>query len=225
MSYVLHIAPPAFGVPNASPFATKAHSLLQLAGVPFTAAPANPTAGPRNKIPFLTCPDGRVIADTRNIRRHLEQHANLKLAASPSDTLVRRLVEDSLYWAVVYFRWQHHAAEIRDGFFAEVPSLLRPLVFGLVRRQVLRTLWGQGLGRRPEAEILDVVEEDLDALEHAMGDGPFLGGDAICEADLSVHGLLDQILPSVFDDPLTRAVRARPGLVDYHQRVDARVRS
>ena len=219
MSYVLYIAKPAFGVPDASPFATKAESLLRLAGVPHTKVHVNPTTGPRKKIPYLACPDGTVITDTRNIRAHLGKSAGLTLASTPADILVRRVVEDHLYWVQVYFRWVHHPEAVRDELFSEVPWPLRGVVFGMVRRQVVRDLWGQGLGRRPKAEILELVEEDLDAIEHALGEGPFFGGDRLSDADLSVHGLLDQLVLAVFDDALTQAVRARPRLVELHQRI------
>ncbi len=223
-TYVLHVAPPAFGVPNASPFATKAESLLRLSGLRFESVPTNPTTGPRKKIPFLVCPDGEVIADTQNIYAYLVAQAGLDLPALPQHTPVRRLVEEHLYWVQVAFRWEHHPDQVRDQLFGEIPQPVRSLVFAWVRRQVRRDLWGQGLGRRPAAEILELVEQDLDALEVALGDRACFGGDRPCLTDLSVHGLMDQILPSTLDDGFAQAVRRRAPMAAHHQRVDRLVR-
>lgn len=221
-NHVLHVAPAAFGVRNASPFALKAETLMRLSGVPFEARPSDPRRGPRQKLPFLETPGGAVIADSRNIHAYLERAHGLRLAAGPHDTLVRRIVEEHLYWLQVSFRWNHHPDAVRDGFFGGVPAPFRGLVFGMVRKQVRASLWGQGTGRRPEDEQLALAHEDLDALERALGAGPFLGGDALSVADASTHGLLSQLLGDL-DDPLTRAVRARAGLVAYHRRVEAAV--
>jgi len=217
--YVLYGAPPAFSASHASPFSLKAHHLVTLAGVPFRFEGVNPTRGPRKKIPWLTCPDGTVIADTRNIQRHLAEHAGLTLGDSGRTERVRRVVEEHLYWAQMYFRWAHHPDEVRDELFGEVPWPLREVVVGVVRRQVRRDPWGQGLGRRPETEIVELVKEDLDMLEDALGDGPFFGGDTLATADLSCQALLEQLLPTSFEDPLILAVRRRPRLVEHHRRV------
>jgi glutathione S-transferase len=217
--YTLYSAQPAFGVRSASPYATQAESLLRLAGVPYERVDVLPTKGPRGKVPFLKRPDGRIVSDTRNIRAELVAHG-LSLAPSRHETPVRRVIEDSLYWAQMHFRWAYHPDEVRAEFFGGVPAPLRGLVFGNVRRQVTRTLWLQGFGRRPEAEQLAIVGEDLDALEAALGTDPLLGGERLAAVDLSAHGLLGQILGARFDDPLTRAVRARPALVAYHRRVE-----
>lgn len=223
--YVLHGAPPAFGVSEASPFSLKAHHMLRLTGVPFRFEAANPTRGPRKKIPYLTCPDGVVLCDTRNIQDHLERNEGLVLADTAQTTLVQRLLEEHLYWAQVHFRWTHHPDAVRDELFGEVPWPLRGLVFGMVRRQVDRDLWSQGLGRRPEPEILAIVEEDLDALHGMLGDGPFFGGSALSAADLFFHALYEQVTESRFDDPLVDAFRRRATLLAHHARIGMTVPS
>ncbi|MEN0068187.1 MAG: hypothetical protein AAGA48_39055 [Myxococcota bacterium] len=213
-------APPAFGISQASPFSLKAEHLLRLAEVLYRLEPANPTSGPRKKIPFVTCPDGAVLSDTVNIQRHLEQHAGLVLVRNAQTTLVRRLLEEHLYWAQVYFRWTYHPQDVRDGLFGAIPWPLRGLVFAMVRREVRGNLWSQGMGRRPESEILTLVEEDLDTLEQALGEGPFFGGESLSAADLSCHALFAQVAGSTFDDPLVTAFRRRTGLLAHQERVE-----
>ncbi|MEO0322625.1 MAG: glutathione S-transferase family protein [Myxococcota bacterium] len=219
--YVLHSATPAFGAKSSSPFAMKAESLLRLAGVDFTRVDTMPTKGPRKKLPFLTLPGGAVLSDSWNIQQHLVAHEGLALAAAPLETALRRVIEDSLYFAQMHVRWAYHPHAVRDGLLGEVPAPLRGVVFRLIRKSVRQATWGQGIGRRPEPEMLELVRQDLDALEAALGEGPFLGGTTMSGADLSLHGLLEQLVPVTFDDPLTAAVRARDRLVALHGRVDA----
>lgn len=216
----LYSAKSAFGVRCASPFATKAESMLRISGADFERIDASPVNGPRKKLPYMVTPDGETISDSRNIQLYLEQHHGLRLAPCAVDTLVRRLVEEHLYFAQVYARWVHHAPRVRDEFFAEVPPVLRSIVFALVRRQVRGALHGQGIGRRPEAEIIELVHEDLDALERALGKARFFGGDELAAADLSAHGLLDQVLSSDLDDAVHAAMREHAALNEYHRRVD-----
>jgi len=220
---ILHSTPTALGVRNASPFCLKAETLLRLAGVAFEKRVSDPRSGPRQKLPYLELPDGSVIADSRNIQRHLEERGLLRLVPGPDDLLVRRLVEDHLYWIQVAFRWNHHPEAVRDAFFAPVPRAFRGLVFGLVRKQVRAALHAQGTGRRPEDEQLALAREDLTTLETVLGTRRFFGGDEPSVADASVHGLTSQLLATHLDDPLTQLAGTFSGLVAHHRRVEAAV--
>jgi glutathione S-transferase len=215
----LYTATAAFGTRSASPFGTKAESLLRLARVPYHRVDVNPTTGPRQKIPYLDTAAGERITDSENIRQHLHRHHGLRLAPFALDHLVRRTVEESLYFAQMWARWTFHPTAVRDQLFADVPWPLRPAVFGFVARQVRTTLHGQGLGRRPEAEILGLVRDDLDALE-AVLTGTTFGTDGLALADVVTHALLSQLLPTDFDDPLVEEVRGRPRLVALYEAVD-----
>jgi len=217
--YTLYAAVPAFGAQCASPFALKALSLLTLAGVDFTREDVNPITGPRKKLPYLRTPDGQVITDTWNIHRHLEAHAGLELAPFPLDHLVRRTVEEHVYFAQVHFRWTHHGRAVREAFFADVPWPVRGVVYALARRSVRSALWGQGMGRRPDAEILDIVAEDLDAVVAALDGRATFGRGGLSMADICVHAMMDQLVPSIFDDPLIRLVRSYGPLVQHYRHV------
>ncbi|HJK99182.1 MAG TPA: SDR family oxidoreductase, partial [Polyangiaceae bacterium LLY-WYZ-14_1] len=147
----------------------------------------------------------------------------LRLVPGPDDLLVRRLVEEHLYWIQVAFRWNHHPEAVRDAFFAPVPRAFRGLVFGLVRKQVRAALHAQGTGRRPEDEQLALAREDLTTLETVLGTRRFFGGDEPSVADASVHGLTSQLLATHLDDPLTQLAGTFSGLVAHHRRVEAAV--
>jgi len=222
MTYVLHSVPAAFGVRNASPFSLKAETLLRMAGVDYERRDATPNQGPRRKLPFLTTPEGDTISDSRNILVHLQREARLSLPSAEHDVAVRRLAEEHLYWSITYFRWVHHTAEMQRALFGTVPGLFRGLVFGMVRRKVLRQLHAQGTGRRPETEILELALEDLEALDGLLEEAPFFGGDRIATADVVVHATTSQ-LDGDLVDPLTEAFRDFPRLVAHQDRVERSV--
>ncbi len=65
---------PAMGLPEISPFVTKAHILLQMAGLPYE---TNTNVGglfkaPKGKLPYIS-DDGGVISDSTFIRFHIEK--------------------------------------------------------------------------------------------------------------------------------------------------------
>ncbi len=221
MTYILHSSPAAFGVRNASPFSLKAESLLRLAGVDYQRVDAQPVKGPRQKLPWLVTPDGETISDSRNILLHLQRAEGLDLPLAAHDVAVRRVAEEHLYFAAGYFRWTHHPDAVKRAFLGAVPAPLRGLVFGMVRRSVLKQFHAQGIGRRPESEILELAAEDLSALDGLLGEGPYYGGEELTVADVVVHAICSQ-LDGDLVDPLTELYRTFPGLVAHQARVERR---
>ncbi|MEM9696642.1 MAG: glutathione S-transferase family protein [Myxococcota bacterium] len=224
---VLHTARSAFGIPCASPFAIKADILLQMAGVSFTRAVAAPQDGPKGKLPWLV--DGEeTIADSSFIQAHLEQKHGADFDAGLSDEqratseMIRRVGEEYLYWAQVYFRWEDHPEMIREQLFAPVPAFFRGTVFRMVRRQVRRDLHGQGLGRHTREEILALTDSSVAALAALVGDRPFVHGDRPTSVDASLAGTLTNILAPETPSPLMYQVQGHPQLVAYERRLRAR---
>lgn len=73
--------PPAFNVPNVSPFCLKLETFLRLAGLEYQVKPVmDPRKGPKGKLPFITL-DGKAIADTAIIMRTLQQYYEFDLDA------------------------------------------------------------------------------------------------------------------------------------------------
>lgn len=68
--------------------------------------------------------------------------------------------------------------------------------------------------------MLAIIEEDLDALEYALDGKAFFGGVSASSADIAAHALLDQLLPTSFDDPFATAIRRRATLASLHERVE-----
>ena len=67
---------PAFGLPDPSPFVTKAEVLLKMAGLPYRMDTKGFRKAPKGKLPYIR--DGEdIIADSTFIRLHLEKRYNI----------------------------------------------------------------------------------------------------------------------------------------------------
>jgi len=151
---------PAFGLPDPSPFVTKAEVLLKMAGVPYRTDTTGFNKAPKGKLPYID-DGGAIVADSTFIRMHLEKNYGVDFdkGLSPAERGValafEKLCEDHLYWVGLHARWIVDA-NFNKGprtFFDNVPAPLRPLVVAMVRRQVRRNLWGHGMGRHTIAEM------------------------------------------------------------------------
>jgi glutathione S-transferase len=106
----LHKGPAAFGVSDVSPFCLKLESYLRIAGIPYTAKAAAFGKAPKGKIPFIE-EDGSYLGDSQLIIDHLKRKhgdtLDAKLSAEDvaKGHLVRRTLEDSLYWVILQERW------------------------------------------------------------------------------------------------------------------------
>ncbi len=176
---------PLLNQESASPFCVKARYAMRYKRVAFDTINATSPLqvrrlNPRAKLPVLI-DDGLKIVDSSNIVRHLEsrQPEPRLYPQEPRARAMALLFEDwadeSLYWHVVYERWQ-----VREQFrnfgevvFAPVPAAIRPAVTVLFARHTRRQLRAQGLGRLNLDDQRDRFRAALDWLD-AMVDGRFL---------------------------------------------------
>lgn len=215
---------------NMSPFCAKVEIYLRLRRLPYRVVADPPFKGPNGKLPFVVV-DGRTIADSGVILDHLETigpdplDAGLDAAARARGHLVRRTLEESLYFAMLWDRWADdaHWPRVRDGFFAAIPAPIRRPITTLVRRKILRDLKGQGTGRMSPAEIHARGVADIAAVSAALGDRAFLVADRPTTFDVTLHAFVDNLLTSGFPGPLAEATRACRPLVAHHGRMAAAI--
>lgn len=220
---------PALGLPDPSPFVMKAELLLKMAALPYQCNSHGFRQAPKGKLPYLD-DDGERIADSTLIRFHLERKYAIDFDAGygPRERAlawaVEKMLEEHLYFAVVHSRWAIDANFARGParFFAIVPAPLRPLIKALVRRQVMRSLHAQGLGRHSQAEIDTLACRDIDALATLLGDQPYLLGDTPCGADASVYAFVAGLLCPVFDSALRTQTERHANLRAYAARMQTR---
>jgi len=190
---------------NDSPFCLKARICLQLKGVVFRRVPL--TIGrlrelrrlnPLGKVPVLV-QDGRVIADSSRIARHLEeQHPDPVLIPTAPEArayaaLLEEWADESLYFIVGAFKWlnpENRAAALANTVNETTPSWLRPLVGGAMVRNIRRryAAWGYRAGAL--AELEERMRENLTTLTTLLDGKPYLLGRSATLADVAAFAQL-----------------------------------
>jgi glutathione S-transferase len=225
----LYSSGPAFGLPDASPFATKVQILLKLTGVDFTTAAYDFKKAPKGKIPYI-CDGNTLLGDSTFIRFHLEEKYKIDFEAGMSATekacawAFEKMSDEVLYWGLVYERWMIESNFDKGPrrFFDAVPALIRPLIVGQIRKKVTGNLLAQGTGRHSYEELLSLTDKALKATSIELGDRPFFGGDEARGVDATLGAMMMGLLCAHFDGPLRNLVLKHPNLVAYEARVRAR---
>jgi hypothetical protein len=133
----LYQFPPAFGLPNASPFCLKLELYLRMAGLPYrNSYTLELHKAPKGKLPWID-DDGTAVADSGLIIDYLK-HGSTAIRSMPgwmrrqrcTRLAIARLIEEHLYWTVLYDRWiaPQGWAMTRAGFFGTLPWPLRMIV-------------------------------------------------------------------------------------------------
>ena len=225
----LHQFAPKFGLLNASPFCMKVEVFLRLAGLPYRTVNASPVRTPKGKLPVLR--DGAtVVPDSEAILAYLQAAHGMRMPAALAapetsrEHLLRRVLEEHLYFAAVHFRWVEDAGWAQTRvFFDEVPAPVRGVLGAFVRRKMRRDLVGQGLGRHTRDEIASKACADIDAIDAELGDRPFFGGDEPRAIDATAYAFLANLLLAPVETPVKAHAAERPRLVAYAERMRQRV--
>jgi glutathione S-transferase len=221
---------PAWGLPNASSFCLKLETYLRMAGIPYEiAADADMRKAPKGKLPYITDGD-KTIADSNLIIEYLKAtygdplDAHLSQAEQAIALAMRRLIEENLYWVVVYSRWQDPVnwPKTNAVFFGELPPVLRTVIPVLARKSTFESLRGHGMGRHTAAEVYQIGLTDLNALADFLADKLFFMGDQPTSLDASAYGLLANILWAPLVSPLKDRAEALTNISAYCQRMKDR---
>jgi glutathione S-transferase len=217
-----------------SPFVEKVVRAIMLKGLEYTLVPLktpldlkrwNPRAG---KMPVLDI-DGERTYDSTLIVHALDARFPEPPLVDPDPQVAarQRFLEDwsdeALYWYGMALRWADVNA---DATVAQVigtmpiPSLARPLVAMIFRRQASAQARAQGLARLPIDVILAELERRFDELLVWLADRPFFFADHPSVADLAIFAQL-QGLQSGPTPQAAERIRRRPALEAYFARVDA----
>ncbi len=217
---------PRFGLPDSSPFVTKAEVLLKMSGIPYRIDTTGFRKAPKGKLPYIE-DDGLIVADSTFIRLHLQQRyaADFDVGLTPAQRATawafEKMCEEHLYFAVVHARWMiDENFDIGPRhFFDTAPAPLRPFICALIRREVRRNLKGQGMGRHSEDEICQLAVRDLGAIADFLGDKPYLMGPRPCGADATIFAFVAAALAPCFKTPIRIAAELHENLVAYRDRM------
>jgi glutathione S-transferase len=124
----------------------------------------------------------------------------------------------------VYSRWIDPSfwPVTRVAVFGGLPPLVRSIAALLVRRQIRRALYLQGMGRHSPAEIYAFGVADIEAVAAQLGERPYVMGYSPSSADATVFAFLAAVDVPSFDTPLRVELHRHPHLVAYVARMRAR---
>ncbi len=227
---IVHQIPAAWGLPSIGPFSLKLEAYLRIVGVPYTAViDATPFKGPKRKLPWIEH-DGKRIGDSGFIIEYLEQRFGCKPNAGLSAEeravahALRRLIEENLYWVLVFDRWMVDAnwPLTQQTVLGMIPTPVRFVIAPIARRGVRRQLLGHGIGLHSSDEIHAIGIKDIGAIADFLGNKAFLMGDTPTEIDAVAYGLLANIMCVPIASPAKDAAARRTNLVDFVERIRAR---
>jgi glutathione S-transferase len=213
---------PGFGLPEISPYVTKAEVQLKMAGLDYRKVKGRPDASPKGQLPFIE-DGGELIADSTFIRAHIEgvYGADLDVGLSPMERAqawaLERMIENHLGWCMVHARWILKANFDKgpSHFFDAAPPGVREAAW----RQVNANVKAVGVGRHSDDEIADLGEKSLDALSKLLGDRLFLMGERPTSVDAIAFAQVAAILTPFFDSPLRRRAERFENLIAYRDRM------
>jgi glutathione S-transferase len=224
---VLYQFRPLWGLLNASPFCMKLEVYLQLAKIPYQVKfTNNPRRAPKGKLPFIKDGD-KVISDSTLIIDYLKSQygdaldQGLTSIQQAEARAIQILLEDHLYWAIVYSRWVDPDGwtALKNTIFEKMPRMLRAIVCPILRKKVKNTLYSQGIGRHSRNEIYALGKKDLAAVANLVYSQTFLFGNKPTSIDACIYAFLSSILYAPNHSPLKVYATQLPELGAYCERM------
>lgn len=226
----LYQFPPQWSLPNPSPFCMKLETYLRMAKLPFESVYViNPTKGPKKKLPTIN-DEGKILGDSGLIINYLQEKygdpldSHLSSEQKAQALAVQRLLEEHLYWIMVYSRWidERYWPITRDTFFSHLKQPLRAILPIILQKKIRADLYKQGIGRHSTAEIYQLGIEDLSVLSTFLKSSAFLLGDEPTSIDASAYAFLANILEVPIASPLHDYAKTQPQLIAYCERMKQR---
>jgi glutathione S-transferase len=220
---------PAFGLPDPSPFVIKAEMLLKMGGLPYAVDTSGFSKAPKGKLPYIV-DNGEIIADSTFIRWHIETKYNIDFdrGLSADQRAVawafEKMLEEHLYWALVHARWMDDTNFDKGprNFFQKIPAPIRPFLIPMIRRQVRRSLHGQGFGRHSPEEIVSLGTRSINATADFLGTKPYMMGAEPTSLDATAFAFIAGTLCPLFETPLRVAAERHDNLRRYVERMTMR---
>ncbi len=147
--YIVHRGAGASGHYIWSPFVTKLEFRLRHSKFAYECGTKNPLQAPRGKMPFIEAvspgKSTELLPDTALIIRQFtsqnllsDLNANLSKKEAAQDLAIRALVEDKLYYYIMYERWIKNFYVTRDFNLANMPYPMRVFVSYMIYRGIVK---------------------------------------------------------------------------------------
>jgi glutathione S-transferase len=227
---VVHGGWNAMGIADFSPFSLKVKTYLRMVGIPYVARLGDPRKGPTKKIPFIE--DGATrIGDSGLIFDYLKKKHGDSLDAKLTPEqhalghVIRRTLEESTYWAMIYTRWLEDEAwpDIAKAFAPLLPPVIGSLLLnGPIRGGVRKAAFGQGIGRHAPEQVYAIGCADTDAIATMLGEKAYLFGDTPSSYDAILYGFIANVIAFPQGSPICKRARGHANLVAFVDRVKAK---
>jgi glutathione S-transferase len=217
---------PKFGVPNLSPFCLKLETWLKMSGLSYEVTYLDdPRKAPLGKLPYIK--DGKLsLADSSIIIEYLQAQYQIDLDAHLNDEqkavshACKVMIEDHLYWALIYHRWLGEGwPQLKERVFGGMPLGLRQLAPVLIQRKLRADLNSQGFGRHSVEQINRFARKDLESLSCILADKPYFWGEQVSSIDAVLYATLCQIFQSTLKTPLLEIAQDYTNLNEYQARI------
>ncbi|MEO9462557.1 MAG: glutathione S-transferase family protein [Marinomonas sp.] len=227
---VFHL-PGAWGLPSVSPFCLRLDAFLQMSGIAHERITApTPFPAPKNKAPWIEY-KGETMGDSSLVIAFLmkefdvDPDAHLNTEQRGMAVAIQRLIEENLYWAMVYDRWRRpeNWALLKGTVLSAIPAPIRMVLAPIARRGVSKQLNGHGMGNHSPDEIAAIAQRDIDALAGILGEKPFFLGGSPSMADAAVYSLLINIRDVEFASPMKAMIAAHANLNAMLDRFKAQI--
>ncbi|MGD9530217.1 iIsoprene-epoxide--glutathione S-transferase [Pseudonocardia sp.] len=227
---------PAWGLPDISPYVTKLVNYLTFTGQPFEYRNQDLARldedSPFGKLPYIVDEDGTKVGDSSRIIEYLKGRYGNPLDADQDRVeaavalAFQRLVEEQTYWSgVIQPRWRYP-----EGFEVYIPYIVggAEVVAGSAlhtalwafRDRIVAQFNGQGMGRRPDAEVFAFLKADVDALSDFLGDKPYFMGERLRSVDATIYSTVRHVADQPWPDfPGVAYIRGKANLMAYADRI------
>ena len=215
-----------FGVANLSPFCMKLEGFLRLTDIPFQIIiQQDPSKAPKGKLPYIR-DNGVVIADSELVIDYLEAKLDFNFDAhlSPATAAIHhgfmRMLDEHLYWALVYSRWHDDSNynALRARLFSQIPPPFSMLIASYLRYNIRKQLYAQGMGRHSADDIYAKASKDIRALSDYLGRDQWFGGEFASKLDINAVTYINNILIPELPSPLADCLRKHRNLCEFAER-------
>jgi glutathione S-transferase len=216
-------------IPNLSHFCCKIETYLRMADIEYEIKPTLPLTAPKGKLPYIE-DNHTKLGDSQFIIHYLKaNYKNLDKALNNKEQALslamQRLLEEHLYWATMYSRWQYTDAnwEInKKAIFGVMPPVIRDIAAIYFRNKINKQIYGHGIGRHKAEEIFKIGMLDIDAISDFLGGNNYFLGEKPSTLDASAFGILINTLGCPIESPLKDHALSKNNLINFVARIKSR---
>jgi len=224
----LHQFERTWGIPNLSHFCYKTETYLLMAGIQYEIKPGLPMNAPKGKLPYIEDGD-TILGDSGFIVLYLKKKYHdldkgLSEAELALSLAMQRLLEEHLFWATMYSRWQYSDANwqaTKQAIFGVLPLSIRDEKADYYRPVIQQQIHGHGIGRHTAEEIFALGNQDIDALSACLGDKKYFLGDRPTTLDASAFGFLINTIGVPIESPIKEHALSKDNLTNFVDRIKA----